>query len=183
MRLLDSLSLPPNKIKRVILFRKEDAKIPKRVATIKNDSIMKNLTIILTLIFSLTSLTSCEKETILSEQDIPADIKSYLSTHFQNCSISKAIKENDEKDEMYEISLSCDCKLEFNRQKDIIDIDCITKLPDSVIPSIVLSYVNSNYPGNNITGWEIKDNSLNVDLNNGITLVFNMQGDFLHLSD
>ncbi len=144
---------------------------------------MKNIIIMLTLMFSLTSLTSCEKETILAGQDIPTEIKSYASTHFPDCSISKAIRENSEKDEMYEISLSCNCKLEFNKQRNIIDIDCTSKLPDSVIPGTILSYANSNYPGNYIIGWEIQGSNQHVDLNNGVTLVFNMQGDFLHISD
>lgn len=144
---------------------------------------MKNSITILTILFSLLCLTSCDKETILPEQDIPSEIKSYVSNNFSSCSISKATKEKREKNDTYEITLSCGCKLEFNKEKNITDIDCTSKLPDSVVPSSILTYVNSNYPNNYVIGWEIEGNNQNVDINNGSTLVFNLQGDFLHIAD
>ncbi len=140
---------------------------------------MKRLMTSLTVVFSLLFLVSCAKETILPEKDIPAEINSYISTHFPNCSITKATKKKDKKDEMYEVSLSCGVELEFNKQKNIIDIDGTSKLPDSVIPGNILSYVNSNYPGNYILGWEMQSNYQEVELNNKLVLVFNMSGDFL----
>lgn len=144
---------------------------------------MKNLMTIAALVLSLLFVTGCDKENVIPEQNIPTAIKDYVSTHFPNCSISKAIKENDENDEMYEITLSCGVKLEFNKQKEIIDIDANTKLPDSVIPTNILSYVNSNYPTNFIIGWELQSGNQEVQLNNDLVLVFNMAGQFLRVDD
>lgn len=155
----------------------------KRLTVIKPESILKNSIVYLTFIFFLLYFTSCDKETVIPEQDIPGEIKSYVSTHFPDCAISKAMKEKDKKDEMYEISLSCHCKLEFNKQKNIIDIDCSSKLPDSVVPNNILSYVNTNYPNNYIVGWEIQGNNQNIDLNNKVTLIFNKQGVFIYKAD
>ncbi|MEZ5036519.1 MAG: PepSY-like domain-containing protein [Chitinophagales bacterium] len=84
---------------------------------------------------------------------------------------------------MYEIRLSCGIKLEFNKQKEILDIDGNTKLPDSVIPSNILSYVNSNYATNFIIGWEFQSGNQEVLLNNNLVLVFNMAGDFLRVDE
>lgn len=84
---------------------------------------MKNLMTIAAVVLSLLFVTGCKKETVIPEQNVPTEIKNYVSTHFPSCSISKAIKENDENEEMYEITLSCGVKLEFNKQKEIIDID------------------------------------------------------------
>lgn len=144
---------------------------------------MKNLMIITTVILSLLFVTGCEKENVIPEQNVPTEIKNYVATHFPSCSISKAIKENDENEEMYEISLSCGVKLEFNKQKEIIDIDGNAKLPDSVIPTNILSYVNSNYSINFIIGWELQSGNQEVQLNNNIVLVFNLAGEFLRVGD
>lgn len=144
---------------------------------------MKSLITSLTLVFTLFFLTSCEKETILSAQDVPTEIKNYVSTHFPSCTITRAIEEKGENDEMYELTLSCGVKLEFDKHKNIIDIDGTSKLPDSVIPSKILSYVNSNYATNHILGWEIQSSNQEVQLNNGLTLVFNISGDFLRVDD
>lgn len=128
-------------------------------------------------------MTGCDKETVIPEQNVPTEIKNYVSSHFSSCSISKAIKETDENDEMYEITLSCAVKLEFNKQKEIIDIDGTTKLPDSVIPSNILSYVNSNYATNFIIGWELQSGNQEVQLNNNLVLIFNMAGELLRVED
>ena len=84
---------------------------------------------------------------------------------------------------MYEITLSCGVKLEFNKQKEIIDIDGTTKLPDSVIPTNILSYVNSNYSKYYIIGWELQLGNQEVQLNNNLVLVFNMAGEFLRVDE
>jgi len=84
---------------------------------------------------------------------------------------------------MYEIYLSCGFKLEFNKKKNIINIDGTAKLPDSVIPSAILTYTNSNYPGNYIIGWEIRSNNQAVQLNNNLILVFSMAGAFLWVEE
>lgn len=84
---------------------------------------------------------------------------------------------------MYEITLSCGVKLEFNKLKEIIDIDGNAKLPDSVIPSNILSYVNSNYATNFIIAWELQSGNQEVQLNSNLVFVFNMAGDFLRVDD
>lgn len=144
---------------------------------------MKNTIAIMTMLFFFVFLTSCDKELHIPEHKIPIEIKNYVSTHFSSCSILRAVKENDENDEMYEINLSCGFKLEFNKNKGIIDIDGTTKIPDSVVPDKLLTYVGSNYPNNYIIGWEIQGSNQQVDLNNNVTLVFNMQGDFIRIDD
>lgn len=144
---------------------------------------MKNTIAIMTMLFSFMLLTSCDKETIIPENKIPVEIKNYVSTHFPSCSILSAIKEKNEPDEMYEIKLSCGFKLEFNKNKEIIDIDGTTKIPDSVVPEKILTYVATNYPNNNIVGWELERSNQKVDLDNKVAIIFNMQGDFIKVDD
>lgn len=144
---------------------------------------MKSFMVIGTVVLSLLFMSGCEKETVIPEQNVPTEIKNYILNHFPSCSISKTIRENDGNNEMYEVTLSCGVKLEFNNQKEIIDIDGITKLPDSVIPSNILSYVNSNYATNFIIGWGLQSGNQEVQLNNNLVLVFNMAGEFLRVDD
>lgn len=143
---------------------------------------MKNIAFFFLLTCSFLALSSCEKESILPDQKIPAEIKNFVSTHFPNCSIIRAVEENFER-EKYEITLSCGVKLEFDKNKKILDIDSNQKLPDSVIPDKILTYVQTNYPANYIIGWELQNNTQKVDLDADFTLVFNLQSDFLYSED
>ena len=137
---------------------------------------------IATVVLSLLLVTGCDKEVLIPENEIPSEIRAYVSNHFPTTSISRVEKEQDET-ELYEITLANGVKLEFNKQNKIIDIDWNAKLPDSVIPSTILSYVNSNYSTNFIIGWELQSGNQEVQLNNDLVLVFDMAGGFLRIDD
>lgn len=143
---------------------------------------MKKAISIGTILLSLILMTSCEKETVISEQDLPAEIKAYISTHFSGTSIQRAVKEQDD-GELYEVTLANGVKLEFNKNKEIIDIDWNAKLPDSVIPSDLLTYANTHYPTNYVIGWEIQGSNQEIQINSNIVLVFTMSGDFVRIGD
>lgn len=79
--------------------------------------------------------------------------------------------------------LSENINLEFNRKNEIIEIDGLTELPSSVIPEKLRQYVINNYPSNLITDWELDDKNQQIELDNGLDLEFNMNGDFLRIDN
>jgi hypothetical protein len=129
------------------------------------------------------SLTSCDKEEVIPSSDVPSEVTSYISTHFPNNSIVQVIKDKDGLTKTYDVLLSESISLEFNRKNEIIDIDGVNQLPNSVIPEKILQYVITNYPVNFITDWELDDKNQQVELNNGLDLEFNMKGDFLRIDN
>ena len=128
-------------------------------------------------------LISCEKEEILPLTDIPSEISNYVSTHFPENPIIQAIKDTDGFELTYDITLEGGFFIEFNRKKEVIDIEGLTKLPDSVIPAKLLEYATTNYPDNYIIGWELDDRNQQIKLENGLELEFNMNGDFLRIDN
>lgn len=129
------------------------------------------------------SLTSCTQEVIIPASEYPSEITSYTSTHFPNNSILQVIKDREDLTETYDVLLSENIRLEFNRKKEIIDIDGAAQLPNSVIPERILQYVTSNYPTNFITDWELDNKNQQVQLDNGLDLEFTMKGDFLRIDN
>lgn len=128
-------------------------------------------------------LMSCEKKYILPLTDIPSEISNYVNTHFPDNPITQAIKDTDGLERTYDITLEGGFFLEFNRKKEVIDIEGLSKLPDSVIPTKLLEYVTTNYPDNDIIGWELDDPDQQIKLENGLELEFNMNGDFLRIDN
>ncbi|HXK74209.1 MAG TPA: PepSY-like domain-containing protein, partial [Bacteroidales bacterium] len=94
---------------------------------------------------------------------------------------TQAIMERDGLSKTYDILLSENISLEFNRKKEIIEIDGETQLPNSVIPEKILQYVTVNYPTNFITDWKLDGKNQEVQLDNGLNLEFNIKGDFLRI--
>lgn len=145
--------------------------------------IMKSkLVSIVIVLLSVFFATGCDKESTISEQQIPREIKDYISLHFPNSSISRCVKDDGD-DELYEVTLTNGYRLGFNSGKLIVDIDGNTKLPDSVVPASLLAYIGSHYPGNYSIGWEIEMNTQKLQLNNNLLLVFSMTGDFLRIGN
>lgn len=128
-------------------------------------------------------LASCNKEEILPNTEIPAEISGYVSTHFPEAKINGATKDIDGWELTYDNTLEGGFFLEFNRKKEPIDLEGLTKLPDSVIPPKLLTYVTTNHPDNYIIGWELDDRNQQIKLDNGLELEFNMNGDFLRIDN
>ncbi|AFL81441.1 Protein of unknown function (DUF2874) [Aequorivita sublithincola DSM 14238] len=146
---------------------------------------MKNLALVLC-VLSLT-FASCSKDddndtTVnLSEAEIPAEIKNYVSTNFASNTIDRVVKETDNKEISYDVFLSERIILEFNNNFEITDIDDDSQLPNSVIPQPILDYVAQNYPNNFITDWELETNYQEVELNNDLELEFTLDGVFIRV--
>lgn len=126
---------------------------------------------------------SCEKEKVVSENDIPANSKNYITTHFPDQKITQAIKEIDDLRTTYIVYLDNSVKLEFNKSGEVRKIEGNSELPDSVIPSQILTYVETNYPSEYIKKWELDDNRQEVKLSNGLDLEFDKNGNFLRIDD
>jgi len=145
---------------------------------------MKSKILFFSLLALATALTCSAQETVISGKDIPHEITSYVATNFPNQKLIQAVKDKDDLKIEYEILLDDQTKLEFNEKKQIKEVDGKSKLPDRVIPSKILSYVKSNYPNNFITDWELEGHrKQQIELNNDISLEFNLNGDFLRIDD
>lgn len=144
---------------------------------------LKNLVPALMFGFALIFFISCNKDKVLLTSEIPEEIRSYISTHFPDNSIQQVKKEKDDFTVTYGVLLDGNTSLEFNRKKEIIDIDGTTKLPDSVIPEKILQYVATDYPDNFITDWELEDKHQQVGLDNDLDLEFSMEGEFIRFDE
>jgi len=124
-----------------------------------------------------------DNDIILSETEIPTQIMSYISEHFPDNAIVQAVQDNDDNTVTYEVLLEGNFELDFNSDFEIIDIDGISALPDSVIPQAILDYVSENYPDNYITDWKLELTHQQIELNNGLELEFEMDGTFIRIDN
>jgi len=139
--------------------------------------------ILLLLLLPLFLLTSCEKEKTIDADDLPASANGFVDTHFPNEGITQVTRVWDDLRISYKVYLTNGARLDFNRQGDIIEMQCHSGLPDSVFPLLVLDYVRTHYPGVFIRGWERDHEIREVKLSNGLKLEFDKPGNFLRIDD
>lgn len=134
-------------------------------------------------VFAILLLSGCDQDKVLSASDFPDEISSYVTQHFPNHDITQVIKDKDGLNRSYEVILSENVYLEFDRSRDITEIEGESRLPDSVIPEKIRTYVASNYPEQVITKWELDDRRQKIELDNELELEFTRNGDFKRLDD
>lgn len=127
------------------------------------------------------SLTSCDKEAIINTSDLPNEISTYIAIHFPDNGIMMSVKEREGLLKGYDIWLTGDIRLIFNEKGMIRDIDGNSQLPQSVIPEKLLEYTALTYPLNVITDWELEGRKQQIELDNGLGLVFKMNGEFVRI--
>lgn len=141
---------------------------------------MKNLIFVFV---ALIGLTSCEKETVVPETDLPKAAQEYLSTHFNGLNVIQVIKDQEGLRKSYDVYLAEGFELEFKKSGDVVSIknNRNQPLPDSVVPAKILEYVNSNFSTDYVVSWELDDNFQEVELNTGMELKFSKGGDFIRI--
>lgn len=128
-------------------------------------------------------LASCTKEKVVGSNDLPATSTNYITTHFPDQTIVHAVKEFDDLQITYTVYLKNGVKIEFNQNGEVKEIEGNSALPDSVIPSAILAYVNANYASEFIKEWKLERTKQEIKLSNGITLEFDKNGNFLRIDD
>lgn len=128
-------------------------------------------------------LTGCADDKIVTENDLPEEISTYISNNFPDNEVAQVTVDQEAFSKKYAVILKDNIKLEFDSKNNITDIDANAALPDHVIPAEILAYVNANYPNNVITDWELEDKHQQVKLDNGLTLEFSLAGEFLRIDD
>lgn len=141
---------------------------------------MKKLFLILT---TVILLTGCEKETIIQGNQVPQKIKTYLETHFIQYPVLQVLEDRDGFTLTYDVTLQQGYFLEFNRKMEIEEVTGIEPIPNSVVPSNILTYVQTQFSEQFILSWDLSDRIQEVTLDNGIQLEFDQEGNFLRIDN
>jgi len=132
------------------------------------------------LFVAIIGLSSCEKETVVPETELPNAAQQYLSTHFNGINVLQVVKDREGLRKSYDVYLAQGFEIEFNKSGEAVSVknNRNQALPNSVIPAKILDYVNTNFSEDFIVGWELENNYQEVELNTGMELRFSKNGDF-----
>jgi len=127
-------------------------------------------------------IVSCNKEEAILMDELPANVLGFVEAHYDGKTILHVVKELDNLKTYYHVYLDNGTKLDFNRHGSIMKIEGLEKIPDTIIPQLILDYVQANYSSEFIRGWEVEDATQDVKLSNDIDLEFDKNGIFLRIN-
>ena len=124
--------------------------------------------------------------TIIEFSALPENAKTFLTTHFPNVE-SRMIKQNamaDDDGSIYDVYLSNGFEIDFDINGNWTDVDGNTQaVPTAIVPEAITTYVTANYAGQTINTIEIERTGYDIELSNGLDLVFDSQGQFIRVDN
>lgn len=128
--------------------------------------------------------SSCDKETMVQESDLPAKASTFVSENFSNATVSHVKKEKEGwSGKEYTVYLADGTEIEFDKSGNWTKVEGAQNnpIPTGFIPKSIVDYVAEKYPNTAINGIEKNKNSFDVELTNDLELVFDVNGNFLRI--
>lgn len=133
----------------------------------------------------ITSLTACaDRLHLVQYSDLPAVAQSFIVKYYNASEISYIERELDGMHHEYNVYLKNATKIEFDHQGNLQSIQChVSAVPEGIVPQLIVDYVTLHHPNQFIVEYEIGNRRLQVELSNGLELLFDLEGHFIGIDD
>ena len=117
-------------------------------------------------------------------QGLPQQITDFLQKQFPGATVSYVETDADHGGMEYDVTLNDGTEVDFDRANQWESVDCHVKaVPAALVPGAISSYVKSNNQGLPITKISRKPYGYEIELNNGLELRFDPNGNFAGIDD
>lgn len=145
---------------------------------------MKKLALLTLMAFSFLSCESSDRVAVEFGQ-LPSKAQSFIKTHFPDKTISIIFHDKDMFDKDYEVVFEDTSNVDFNSKGEWTEIEIKTEpgVPTAAVPSAITNYINAKHPNTFIAKINKDRRDYEVELRNGLDLVFDKNGNFLRYDD
>lgn len=118
-----------------------------------------------------------------SKADLPEAANSFLSQYYPDVKTNRIEKDTDHGQTEYEAYLANGHEVTFDADGNWIDVDAPAgqTIPAGIAPAPIADYVTTNYPDLGINEISREHYGFDVELTNGLDLIFDPAGTFLRL--
>ena len=124
-------------------------------------------------------LSANAQKTVIKKEALPANAQAFLKTHFGSKKPSYILEGKEILSTEYKVQYDNKIEIEFDKKGNWKEVDGKSaKIPSSIIPKKIASYVKDNFRKEKITKIEIGTSGYETKLTNGLELKFSLKGDF-----
>lgn len=145
---------------------------------------MKRLSSILAILSLSVAIACADNNKITKDTGVlPATSRQFISEHFGDIAVSHIqIEKNLVLTDSYDVILTDGTNVEFNRKGEWKEVNRHNlPVPGAIIPETIQNYVRQNYPLAMIVAVDKDFRDYEIDLDNGIELKFDLQGNLVDL--
>lgn len=128
---------------------------------------------------------SCEKEEIIDVNGLPSMASNFLNENFNEIKVLSVIREKETlSGTEYQVLLNNGVEVKFDKSGNWIEVDArenLASIPTGFILAPIVSYVVDNYKDAGVNSIEKENYGFDVELTNGLDLVFDKDGKFIRI--
>lgn len=145
---------------------------------------MKRFALLTLMVFGLMSCESSDRIAIEFTQ-LPNNAQSFIKTHFPDKTISIIFYDKDIFDKDYEVVFEDTSNVDFNSKGEWTEIEVKSApgVPTAAIPAAITNYINAKHPTTFITKINKDRRDYEVELRNGIDIIFDKNGNTIRYDD
>ena len=135
--------------------------------------------------FMTISMAANAQDKIIDLGQLPKQAQNFIKAYSSKLSIAY-IKLEDElfSKKSYEVKMNDGSEFEFDKNGEWKEIDMKRKsIPISLLPQTIKEYVEKRFPKNKVVKLSRSSSRYEIELSNGLDLVFNNKGKFLRIDD
>ncbi|MCP2029451.1 hypothetical protein L1276_004638 [Flavobacterium sp. HSC-32F16] len=127
-------------------------------------------------------LSANAQKTVIKKEALPANAQTFLKTHFGSKKPSYILEDKEILSTEYKVQFDNQLEIEFDKKGNWKEVDGKnSKIPKSIVPKKIASYLKENFPKEKVTKIEIETYGYETKLTNGLELKFNLKGDFIKI--
>ncbi|WP_125722577.1 PepSY-like domain-containing protein [Flavobacterium ustbae] len=122
------------------------------------------------------------QKTVIKKEALPANAQTFLKTHFGSKKPSYILEDKEILSTEYKVKFGNEIEIEFDKKGNWKEVDGKnTKIPKSIVPQKIASYIKTNFPKEKVTKIEIGSSGYETKLTNGLELKFNLKENFVKI--
>ncbi len=136
---------------------------------------MKRLLLLVVSLFTMQAVMWADDDKPIAVDQLPQKAQQFIKQYFSESTIALAKMETDIFSKSYDVIFTNGNKAEFDKSGNWTEVDCkYSKVPETIIPTAIKTYVNQNYPNRKIIKIEKEDKGgYEVKLSDGWEVKFN----------
>lgn len=148
---------------------------------------MKGSIILTMAIFAAVSLSACnhEDKKVIQFCELPQAAQTFVDTHFADKQVSIVYHDTELADKDYEVIFTDGANIDFSKKGEWTEVEDrdTNGVPTAIMLQGIVDYVSTNFAGQYVVQLGKERSNYEVELNNGVEMVFDKEGQFLRYDD
>ena len=145
---------------------------------------MKKALLILITLFNAFALHAEDAHRIITFEEHPIKAQEFVTTYFSSQTIRFVRMEIEVTKTEYTVRFENGMEIEFNSNGDWEEVESHSEcLPSGFLSEMILNFLNKNHPNYCLNEIARDRHKIEVELANGLEIVFNKSGEFLRYDD